>query len=634
MNPVTIKIEWLRLIHQSAIYTIIGALILLMSHPISSCFAGVDQKLPSHTHVPLYSHTVKSKSIAQASNPLKIEFIDDADPLHELSVQDKKQLLSVAAMAINDAIGGGSGFKALNRFQDFQNRAYVVLWKKGEKIGSWYSSGKNLSKSVYRATQQIIRRSKIKTSEHIDIHIHVLGRKIPYNPRNYVHGVHGLSMKKNKEVCYYSTKVIEGNFSQKKILRKLERALYKKDPSSDRLKIYMFEDLHFARLYDGGRTVFYYRGNTPNFRLSVSDASFRDTYSMAKSWLANSLSETGEFKYLYYPSRDEYPSGRNNMIRQLMASRVMAEFANGSSEWLELHRCNISFVFNNWYREKDGHGFILYKGKSKLGALAMALRTIVYSPLFDQYHVQARKLVNAILSLQQIDGSFEPWYIVPDNYRYDKERLLTFYTGEALLGLLEYYLKTGNEKALAAAIHSQEYYLKRYVEDIDFHYYPAYVPWHNQSLNKLYKITRDDRYANAVFVMTDRLLKMQNRGDTHEPDLSGRFYNPKTPQYGSPHASSDAVYTEGVAYAYELAHLVGDESRKMRYGVALRLGVHHLQNLHYRDDNMYFIKEPQKVEGAFRVSVTDNKIRIDTTQHAIDAFLKISELIQNNIFNF
>ena len=71
----------------------------------------------------------------------------------------------------------------------------------------------------------------------------------------------------------------------------------------------------------------------------------------------------------------------------------------------------------------------------------------------------------------------------------------------------------------------------------------------------------------------------------------------------------------------------------MRYSAALTLGLRNLDNLQYRGPRMYFSRCIPCVEGAFRIHVTDNKVRVDSTQHALDAFLKIDALIVNNQFS-
>ena len=162
----------------------------------------------------------------------------------------------------------------------------------------------------------------------------------------------------------------------------------------------------------------------------------------------------------------------------------------------------------------------------------------------------------------------------------------------------------------------------------DNNYYPAFIPWHAQCLNKLYKITGDKKYSDAIFKITDKVLELQDQEGKPYIDFLGRFYNPDTPQYGTPHSASTSVYLEGVAYSYEIAEIVEDFERMYEYKKSIILGTHNLMNLQFKGTDMYYMANPQRVWGAIRVGVESSRIRIDTTGHTIDAFRKIVEVFE------
>jgi len=94
--------------------------------------------------------------------------------------------------------------------------------------------------------------------------------------------------------------------------------------------------------------------------------------------------------------------------------------------------------------------------------------------------------------------------------------------------------------------------------------------------------------------------------------------------------SSDAIYTEGLSYAYEIARIVGDKEHQETYRSAIILGAHNLINLQFKDSNVCNFQHPERVKGAIRYRVDDNRIRIDTTQHTIDAFMKIIKVFSDD----
>jgi len=348
------------------------------------------------------------------------------------------------------------------------------------------------------------------------------------------------------------------------------------------------------------------------------------SYPLARTWLLRNIRDNGLFYYIYTPKTQSYPN-KNNALRQLMGSRVLAELAAQDATLLPLHEKNMAFIFSQWYQEEDGLGYVYYDDKSKLGANAMLLRTLVASPHADIYKEQATHVADGIVSLLDEQGAFRPWFREP-TYTYDTERLLHFYSGEAIVALLEYYSATGEGAYLDAAVRAQDFYYEKYITQIDEQYYPAYVPWHTISLSHLYKITGDRRYAEGIFILNDRLLEMMDR-----TDHVGRFYSSSTPEFGTPHAASDGVYTEGLAYAYDIARDVQDTAHQEAYEHALVLAVRHLRSLQYTEEEVAKDVEPWRRMGAFRYSTTNASIRIDTTQHTMDAYTKILEVMKGDI---
>ena len=387
------------------------------------------------------------------------------------------------------------------------------------------------------------------------------------------------------------------------------------------------------------------------------DQELKTSYHLASQWFRNSMRDKGLFRYTFQPGPKNVYGRKNNAIRQLMASRLLAEMCHEDTSLLKMHKRNLNFLFRFWYKEtksreladpendslklkvndaglflaadlgqeiqpeiEDREGYIYYNKKSKLGANAMMLRTLTISPLFDTYRTQARKLYNGIKAIITKNGVMQAFYIEP-KYYYRNDYLLTFYSGEAIVALLEYGLKIQNQEVIDLAILAQDYYIEKYVHQIEEHYYPAYVPWHTISLNLLYKHSHNLKYAEAIFVLNDKLLELQ---DT--TNVIGRFYNPASPQYGQPHTSSDGVYTEGLAYAYEVALLVEDGQRAERYLKAIELSIPNLRSVQFTPEECEGFKLPERSIGGFRSNASGSWIRIDCGQHIMDAYRKLLRL--------
>jgi hypothetical protein len=51
-------------------------------------------------------------------------------------------------------------------------------------------------------------------------------------------------------------------------------------------------------------------------------------------------------------------------------------------------------------------------------------------------------------------------------------------------------------------------------------------------------------------------------------------------------------------------------------------------NLQFTGPDMYYLGHPERVEGAVKFSESNSSIRVDNTQHTIDAFNRITALFK------
>lgn len=347
---------------------------------------------------------------------------------------------------------------------------------------------------------------------------------------------------------------------------------------------------------------------------------------LAEAWMLANQRTRGDVEYLYHPNTGQ-TSRNDNAIRQWITAYAMTHMALENPAILEQHRKNLDYLLSAYYRENDrNHGYILRNGKSKLGSNGLALRTLARSPLRagnPDYQRKARLLADGILSLINEDDTFQVWYVAPASTTPARDRMLmTFYSGEALIGLLEYAELADAPEYHRVAERVQRRYISLYVDDMVENYYPAYVPWHTLSLAHLYRVTGAREWADAAFRLNDKLLEMLDR-----KHYVGRFYNPDTPQYGRPHASSDAVYTESLAAALGIARRAGDRVRIKRYRDALDLALPNLLSHQFQAAEPRFPGPPERYVGGLRTSIHSTWIRVDNTSHAADALRGVQEAL-------
>lgn len=356
-----------------------------------------------------------------------------------------------------------------------------------------------------------------------------------------------------------------------------------------------------------------------NQLVRFEDVNSASTHALADglaAWMLRQLQPDGRMTYLYWPSRGEESTG-NNMIRQFMASvclvRLSADRHDADIEAAALR--NLRYNLGKFFLRQGEHGLIFYNGTAKLGAAALAALAIVESPFRAELAEYEQALLRTVEHMQQADGSFRTFY---GSERNDNQN---FYPGEALLLWSVLYEQQRDPALLERIMRAFRYYRGWHLDPKNRN--PAFVPWHTQAYAKVWQLTRDPELRDFVFETNDWLLGVQQWDGLEYPDLQGRFYAPDRP-FGPPHASSTAVYLEGLIDAWQLARDAGDPERPARYRLAILRGLRSLMQLQFQDDiDMYYVSERERVQGGMRTTTYDNSIRVDNVQHALMGILRI-----------
>jgi len=335
--------------------------------------------------------------------------------------------------------------------------------------------------------------------------------------------------------------------------------------------------------------------------------------SLAREHILQSLTAGGFFRYDLDPLFDR-SSDSDYDVRQMLASRELALGARSDEAMYAAHKKNLDAIFSNWYDSDGERGYLHTPIGSSLGVNALFLRVLVESPFFEALRREADMVVENILSAQHEDGSFDA-YGIESPYAYNTKRTLAYAAPEALLALLEYVEKTGNDAVFTKTKKSFDFYYQKYVSDIEQNYYSMYVPWLTMAIYQYTKMTAETQYVEGVFVLYDRLLEMQ---DTLF--FPGRFYDRAHPEYGRQHTGADAIFTEGLGYALLLAKQGNDTKRVDRYSDALKNGLSNLLSLQYTKQSPLLSAHREQYVGAFRIRSSSFWTRIDVTAHALDAF--------------
>ena len=335
-------------------------------------------------------------------------------------------------------------------------------------------------------------------------------------------------------------------------------------------------------------------------------------------WMLANVSAEGALPYKYWPSRGE-ESTADNAIRRFLATRALAQLGElrGSTDCRDAARRNLRYNLKRYFRDiGGGRGAIVEPTGAKLGAAALAALAILESPARQEFMPALTMLAAGVESLADEGRGFRTFFFPPER---DGENW-NFYSGEALLFWAK-ARRLGADCAppLERCAAAFERCRARHYEARN----PAFVPWHTQACASLFAQSGRRAFADFALEISDWLLPMQ-QWDGLMADLRGRFYNPKRPEFGPPHAASTGAYLEGLADAVALARAVGDGSRADAYDRAIRRGLRSLRQLQFRDErDAFYISKKKRVMGALRTEVYDNAVRVDSAAHALIAAIKI-----------
>lgn len=336
----------------------------------------------------------------------------------------------------------------------------------------------------------------------------------------------------------------------------------------------------------------------------------KDVAEMAEgcvAYLAANMGEDGALPYTL-PLRDD---GRDNAIRQLMTTWTLVRYAalTGRGDVKQLARRNLAWNLGRMLIIEDGVGILMLQGSAKLGASAFAALAIL--ALEGPSGPQSDALAAILAGIDRLwlpDGSFRTFHHPSE--RNDNQN---FYPGETLLLW-----------ATLLALEPEEQRWTRFRQSFLFYRgffrsapNPAFVPWHIMAYARMLGMRSDDEMRAFVFEMADWLLGFQ-RGDETCPDLVGRFYDPDRRHYGPPHASSTAVYVEGLIAAEGVASRAGEETRAEAYGSAIGAGLVNLMNLQIKPPEALLHAAPLAA-GGIKTNPFDWTIRIDNVQHTLAA---------------
>ncbi|MDD9941499.1 MAG: hypothetical protein OXU20_10705 [Myxococcales bacterium] len=502
---------------------------------------------------------------------------------------------------------------------------YVALRAQGIRVGEGWASGLTWRHAAINATEKV-------RAEHPDreAHIDAIELCVPHSYRNRAirrrrgslsnshRGIDGLELTFHDKVSRYCpTSMIARNqsFPLVDTAFRREHGIKKDDFYSDASARSFGAHQFLVQLGNQDHIKPMYRGNTVVTMKAVTSKGVHRLARLMGDWMVQQLQDNGRMIYRYFPSSGRESTG-NNMIRQYMASLCLVRLAQWrkDSDLMARAEHNLRYNFSRFFRRDGDIGLITFRGRSKLGAAALAALGVVEAPFRDKLQEFETPLVRMTEQMLQPEGRFITFYGTTSHDN------ANFYAGETLLLWATMYQKQQDPALLERFMRAFRYYKEWHLDNRN----PAFIPWHVQAYYRMWQVTKDPALSDFVFVMSDWLLDMQEWDESPYLDTLGRFYDDNRRQYGVPHASSTGVYLEGYIDAYRLAKELGDEGRMVNYRLAILRGLRSLMQLQFEDDiDMFYVSRQDRVLGGIRTTVYDNSIRVDNVQHGLMAIMRI-----------
>jgi hypothetical protein len=414
--------------------------------------------------------------------------------------------------------------------------------------------------------------------------------------------------------------------------------------ASDAVNLFRFRTTSFGVNLPGStQAIDMFRGNVL-IDGPPDEAAILESIRLGGLWLVNTVMEDGKFDYEYFPNRDKGSPGYN-IVRHAgsvyglfeMYHLALEEKALSADQakYIDAAARSIGYIYEaTEVPAKDETGkrrCLISQRTCDSGSAALTLLTFLRRPPRDELPAKYRDVIYrdgddelmeglGLTLLDMIDDQGRVFARYSQAMTMDavkKEPL--YYPGETMLALMAFYEHSGDERWLAGAKaigdrQSQFYKAKRFT-------WPDH--WIMQALYPLWKATKDDFYAQTAYSMaTHSIAEQYPTVWSPYPDYHGAWRRTKD----LPRTTRAGSRLEAIRGVVHLAWEAGEDATVWEDG--LIAAADHLIEKQYRADNVWYLPNPAKVQGAYPMGIVDNHIRIDNNQHALVGMLGALESLR------
>lgn len=367
------------------------------------------------------------------------------------------------------------------------------------------------------------------------------------------------------------------------------------------------------------------RGHRHFHRLTQKD--LKDSAEAAQKYLTHAVGRSGQFDYLYQPSEDRLVADYSLSHHfGAVLSMIEAYEVFKDEKQLEAVKRAMDFGENSigmWTQRGKRVPAVIEHSMVNLGnnALATAAMARIAHVTGDaKMLTRTRSFAGALETAQREDGSFIQLQRFPDGQSDIVDH--PYLSGQAISSLMFVQAVAPDSRWVTTADKGAQYLILTRDKGLPLSALPQ-DPWLLNGLSELYHHQPRDLYLAYSATIVRAISQSQLR----KPPLSDWYGGYDTP----PGSTPTAMRTQGLVAAYTLLRDHGGKAYRDDAVTALEasiLGAAFQLQCQFRPENAMYYKNPQRVLGAFRESLTSPNIRIDFVQHNMMGLLNLWRVMQ------
>jgi hypothetical protein len=376
----------------------------------------------------------------------------------------------------------------------------------------------------------------------------------------------------------------------------------------------------------GGAAIPLARGNADAPEITAEVLAER--IGMAADYLVRETASDGRLTYDYKANWDK-DAGGYNILRHAGTGYSMFQAYRLSGDPVLLAAAErVAGFFVRQMRADPDHPdeyFVVWKRRrAKLGGIGLGLCMLVEQEKASPGSVDLKRIegmARHIERMQNPDGSFESFFSYDD--RAPSIRKSIYYSGEAILGLVRLHQLSGDPHWLEVAIKGADYLVNKRWVSLGLRIYVPPDAWLLQALEELDRAAPDDRRAEYAFSIGEVIagIKLMDPEST-PPDMLGAGLSGLQ---RLPNSATAGSFGEALTAAARL-------EKRRRPGqqrfltFAMNNASFQLRN-QFVEANSYYLPNPARAHGGFRMAPDYAEIRNDHVQHNLSGMFGLLDIL-------